>query len=163
MIAEFLSSHKKGHPPKSYFAPSLSGVPQDSRYATNKEFFAETVKKLESEEGQKKISTVKELTKIAESLGTSMTCLALAWTIKNPNVSTCILGASKPEQIVENLKALDVIEKLTPEVMEKIEKVLENKPAGPVSDGGVFELRSGCGFRELTISPPYCFYIRMIR
>lgn len=106
-----------------------NGVPKDSRYATNKEFFAETVKKLESEEGKTKIEQVKKLTALAEKeLGCSMTHLALAWTIKNENVSTCILGASKPEQIVENLKALDVLPKLTPEIMKKIDDILDNVP-----------------------------------
>jgi len=47
---------------------------------------------------------------------------------KNPNTSTVILGASKPEQLVENLKALEVIPKLTPEVLEKIEAILSTKP-----------------------------------
>lgn len=109
------------------------GVPEDSRYATNKEFFAETVKKLKSPEGQAKIEQVKRLTDLAEkSLGCSMTHLALAWVIKNENVSTCILGASKPEQIVDNLKALDVLPKLTPDVMQLIEDILDNKPTHPV-------------------------------
>jgi len=52
----------------------------------------------------------------------------LAWVAKNPNTSTVILGASKPEQITENLKAIEVIPKLTPEVLEKIEKILGNVP-----------------------------------
>ena len=63
-----------------------------------------------------------------------MTHLALAWAIKNDNVSTCILGASKPEQVVENLKALDVLPKLTAEVMKKIDDILDNVPAKPVSE-----------------------------
>jgi len=106
-----------------------NGVPKDSRYATNKEFFAENVKKLESEEGKAKIDQVKKLTALAEKeLGCSMTHLALAWTIKNENVSTCILGASKPEQITDNLKALDVLPKLTPEVLKKIDDILGNVP-----------------------------------
>jgi len=110
------------------------GVPSDSRYATNKEFFAETVAKLKSPEGQAKIAQVQKLTKLAEEkLGCSMTHLALAWVIKNENVSTCILGASKPEQIVDNLKALDVLPKLTPEVMKLIDEILGNVPAFPVS------------------------------
>jgi aryl-alcohol dehydrogenase-like predicted oxidoreductase len=65
-------------------------------------------------------------------LGTTVTALALAWIAKNPNTSTVILGASKPEQVLENLKALEVIPKLTPEVMEKIEKILDNKPEDEV-------------------------------
>jgi aryl-alcohol dehydrogenase-like predicted oxidoreductase len=113
------------------------GIPEDSRYATNKEFFAETVKKLQSPEGQAKIDQVKRLTALAEKeLGCSMTHLALAWVIKNENVSTCILGASKPEQIVDNLKALDVLPKLTPDVMQLIEDILDNKPTHPVSGFG---------------------------
>lgn len=115
------------------------GIPEDSRYATNKEFFAETVKKLKSPEGQAKIEQVKRLTDLAEkSLGCSMTHLALAWVIKNENVSTCILGASKPEQIVDNLKALDVLPKLTPDVMQMIEDILDNKPTHPVRGLGTF-------------------------
>jgi aryl-alcohol dehydrogenase-like predicted oxidoreductase len=59
--------------------------------------------------------------------------LALAWVARNPNTGTVILGASRPEQVIDNLKALDVIPKLTPDVLEKIETILGNKPAGPVS------------------------------
>jgi aryl-alcohol dehydrogenase-like predicted oxidoreductase len=59
--------------------------------------------------------------------------LALAWVARNKNTGTVILGATKPEQLVDNLKALEVIPKLTPEVLEKIEKILNNKPTGPVS------------------------------
>jgi aryl-alcohol dehydrogenase-like predicted oxidoreductase len=65
-------------------------------------------------------------------LGCTVTHLALAWVAKNPNTSTVILGASKPEQVLDNLKALDVIPKLTPEIMDKIEAILENQPAAPV-------------------------------
>ncbi|GHJ84826.1 hypothetical protein NliqN6_1228 [Naganishia liquefaciens] len=112
------------------------GVPEDSRYATNKDFFAETVKKLKSPEGQEKIEKVKKLTEIAEKqLGCTMTQLALAWVAKNEDVSTVILGASKPEQIIDNLKALDVLPKLTPEVMAAIDDILNNKPAHPALYG----------------------------
>lgn len=65
-------------------------------------------------------------------LGCKVSHLALAWVAKNPNTSTVILGASKPEQIIDNLKALDVLPKLTPEVMDKIDVILGNKPAPPV-------------------------------
>lgn len=57
-----------------------------------------------------------------------MGALALAWVAKNPHTGTVILGASKPEQIIDNLRALEVIPKLTPEIMEKIEAILKNKP-----------------------------------
>ena len=69
---------------------------------------------------------------VETELGTTPTALALAWVAKNPNTSTVILGASKPEQVLENLKALEVLPKLTPEIMEKIEKILDNKPVPTV-------------------------------
>ncbi len=75
-----------------------------------------------------RIEKVKHLSLIAADLGCTMSQLALAWCLKNPNVSTVITGASRPEQVVENMKAIDVEDKLTPEIMEKIELVLGNKP-----------------------------------
>ncbi|MFT4770085.1 MAG: aryl-alcohol dehydrogenase-like predicted oxidoreductase [Cryomorphaceae bacterium] len=55
----------------------------------------------------------------------------MAWCLKNENVSTVILGASKASQLEENLKAAEVKSKLTPEVMEEIEVILDNKPQHP--------------------------------
>lgn len=83
---------------------------------------------LSSPEGQANIAKTRELTPIAAELGCSMAQMALAWCLKNPNVSTVITGASRPDQVVENMKALDVSEKLTPEIMERIEAILKNKP-----------------------------------
>ncbi len=77
---------------------------------------------------EEKIKKLKKLVALAEKLGVSMASLAIAWTIKNPNVSTAILGATKNEQLYDNLKALDTVNVLSPEVMEKIEKILQNKP-----------------------------------
>lgn len=62
-------------------------------------------------------------------LGCTISQLALAWVAVNPNTSTVILGASKPEHVADNLKALDIIPKLTPEVLEKIEAILQTKPS----------------------------------
>lgn len=87
----------------------------------------------ESEEGRQKIEKVKRLTRIANELGCSMAQLALAWCLKNPNVSTVITGASRKEQVVENMKALEVVPLLTDAVMEQIEEILQNRPA-PESD-----------------------------
>ncbi|KAG9125804.1 hypothetical protein FRC07_006150 [Ceratobasidium sp. 392] len=106
-----------------------NGIPKGSRFDTNPEFFKDTVDSLSKEDGQKKIEKVKDLTEFAEKeLGTSVSNLALAWAASHPNASTVILGATKPEQIVENLKALDIIKKITPEVREKINKILDNDP-----------------------------------
>lgn len=74
------------------------------------------------------IAKVGNLAALAAELGTTMPCLALAWCAKNPNVSTVILGASKVSQLTENLKALDVLPLLTPDVMEHIETILGNTP-----------------------------------
>ncbi|TFG61919.1 MAG: aldo/keto reductase [Spirochaetales bacterium] len=71
---------------------------------------------------------VRRLIPIAEESGLSMAQLAIAWTLKNPNVSTVILGASRLTQLKENMKALEVSAMLTAEVMEKIEGALANKP-----------------------------------
>nr|ODN99943.1 voltage-gated potassium channel beta-2 subunit [Cryptococcus depauperatus CBS 7855] len=110
------------------------GIPDDSRFHHNLNgAMSEHIKHLKSSEGVASIEKVKKLSKIAERLGGSMTNLALAWTLKHKGVSTCILGATKPEQIKENVKALDIYPKLTSEVMEEIEEILDNKPAPPVS------------------------------
>ena len=75
-----------------------------------------------------KLEKVKKLSVLANELGVSLASLSIAWTIKNPHVSTAILGATKKEQLFENLKALDALKALTEEVMVKIEAILENKP-----------------------------------
>lgn len=75
---------------------------------------------------------VEKLSDLASDLGVSMANLAIAWCLKNTNVSTAILGASKLSQLVENLNSLAVVEKLTPEIMETIDKILDNKPPKPM-------------------------------
>jgi voltage-dependent potassium channel beta subunit len=75
-----------------------------------------------------KIKKVKKLAELAAKMNVSLAALSIAWCIKNPNVSTAILGATKKVQLVENLKALDVLPLLTGDVMEKIEKIMNNKP-----------------------------------
>ena len=74
------------------------------------------------------LEKVKKLQPIAAQLNCTLAQLALAWCLKSPYVSTVITGASQPEQVVENMKALEVAPKVTSEVMEKIEAVLGNKP-----------------------------------
>jgi voltage-dependent potassium channel beta subunit len=74
------------------------------------------------------VEKVKKLQSIAKEMGATMAQLALAWCLKNPNVSTVITGASRPEQVVENMKAPDFAQKLSSNVMERIEAILGNKP-----------------------------------
>lgn len=77
------------------------------------------------------LEKVRKLTDFAQEIGLTMPRLAVAWTIKNPNVSTAILGASKTYQLEETLKAVEDVQKLTNEVMEKIESILGNRPKKP--------------------------------
>lgn len=74
---------------------------------------------------------VRELSKLAEELGISTPVLAIAWVLKNENVSTAILGASKVYQLEENMKAGAAKALLSPEVMERIEGILGNRPVQP--------------------------------
>ncbi|QEC41244.1 potassium channel beta subunit family protein [Pseudobacter ginsenosidimutans] len=76
-----------------------------------------------------KLEKVKKLTELAKQLNVSLASLAIAWTIKNPNVTTAILGATKRSQLDDNFKALDVLQLLTPEVLAQIENILQNKPS----------------------------------
>jgi voltage-dependent potassium channel beta subunit len=74
------------------------------------------------------IENVKKLQSVARELGCTMAQLALAWCLKNPNVSTVITGGTRREQVVENMKAPEVVPKLTSDVMGRIDSILGNKP-----------------------------------
>ncbi len=102
------------------------GIPKDSRL--DLDGFDWLREGYESQEGKEKIKKVGQLMPIAEELGCTMAQLALAWCLKYPNISTVITGASKPEQVVENIAALDVVPQLTDEIMERVDKILDNKP-----------------------------------
>ncbi|MGZ5004452.1 MAG: aldo/keto reductase, partial [Chthoniobacterales bacterium] len=82
----------------------------------------------ETAEARSRLAKVKQLAKVADDFGTTLPRLALAWCLKNPNVSTVITGASKPKQVRENMKAGELVPQLTNEVMQRIEKILQNKP-----------------------------------
>jgi voltage-dependent potassium channel beta subunit len=107
------------------------GMPEGTRVTLNG--YGWLRKYFESEEGQANIEKVRQLMPVAAELGCSMAQLAIAWCLKNPNVSTVITGASRREQVIENMQALEVADKLTGEVMERIEEILKNKPE-PESD-----------------------------
>ncbi len=81
---------------------------------------------------EENLGRVRELSALAKELGTTMPLLAIAWCLKNDNVSTVILGASKTSQLEENFKAFEVVSLLTDEVMDRIELILKNKPEHPV-------------------------------
>ena len=75
-----------------------------------------------------KLAKVKKLAVLADELSVSLAALSIAWTIHNPNVTTAILGATKKEQLEQNLKALDALPVLNKEVIQKIDEILQNKP-----------------------------------
>lgn len=103
-----------------------NGVPENARLN-----LAELSWLAEKNLQEEYFAKVRELTSLAQELGISMPVLAIAWTLKNPNVSTSILGASKPSQLEENLKAGAAKSLLSPEVMDKIELILGNRPVHP--------------------------------
>jgi len=72
---------------------------------------------------QQKLAKVAALEPIAKELGCSLSQFALAWCLKNPFVSTVITGASRVEQVHENMKAADVVDNITPEIMERIDVI----------------------------------------
>jgi voltage-dependent potassium channel beta subunit len=78
-----------------------------------------------------KLNRVKELTKLAEELGVPLSTLSIAWTTKNPNVTTAILGATKKEQLIENLKAIEVAPRLTPDILTRIDDIMQTAPKLP--------------------------------
>jgi aryl-alcohol dehydrogenase-like predicted oxidoreductase len=82
----------------------------------------------DEEKAKNTVSKLQRLEEIAKELGGNLAQLALAWTIANKDVSTAIMGATKVEQIDDNIKALEVYKKLTPEIQEKIEQILDNRP-----------------------------------
>ena len=98
------------------------GDPGDTRISLpNYEWLRD---QFEAPEARKRLAKVKKLAGIAHDLGTTLPRLALAWCLKNPRVSSVITGASKPAQVKENMKAGELVEKLTDAVMRKIEAIL---------------------------------------
>jgi voltage-dependent potassium channel beta subunit len=106
------------------------GVPEGSRMTLpDYQWLREQV--LDSEEGRQKLRAAAQLEGVAKELGVTQAQLAIAWCLKNPRVSTVILGATRPEQLSENLRSMDVVEKLTDNVMDRIDTILDNKPSLP--------------------------------
>ncbi|MBZ0275439.1 MAG: aldo/keto reductase [Anaerolineae bacterium] len=97
------------------------GIPAGSRY--------ETVDWFKDHLTQAKIEKARGISQLAAEMGTTPGALAIAWVLKNPLVASAITGATKPEQVTENLKALDVT--ITDEINQKIEAILQNKPVVP--------------------------------
>ena len=103
-----------------------NGVPEDSRMGIpGFEWLKEKV--LVND----KIEKVRKLETVSGKLGTNLATLSIAWCIANPNVTTAILGATKKEQLEQNLSALDLYPKLDSEIMKEIDSIMETKPQLP--------------------------------
>ncbi len=102
------------------------GIPEGSR--TTVPGYEWLRDRVEDEKALADLVKVRALVPIAEELGCTLAQLALAWCLKNPHVSTVITGASRPEQVVENMKALAVVDQLDEGVMARIEAILDNRP-----------------------------------
>lgn len=102
------------------------GMPANTRATQNGYEWLRS--KFSGKEAERRIAKIRALNVIAEELGCSMAQLALAWCLKNPNVSSVITGASKPQHVEQNMAAIEVVSKLDRGVMERIEKILANRP-----------------------------------
>lgn len=102
------------------------GIPKNSRFALAGMDWLSSKFMVED-----KIKKVKKLGDLATKLNVSLAALSIAWCIKNPNVTSAILGATKKQQLLDNLKALEVLPLLTDDVIEKIEKIMQTKPVFP--------------------------------
>jgi len=110
-----------------------NGVPEGSRLQLD--FFTDTRNRLTTDEGKGDIQKVIQLTEIANEIGCTMAQLAIAWCVKNQRVSCVILGASRPEQVIENVESVKFVDSITPEIDGRIEEILKNKKTRPVYFG----------------------------
>jgi len=99
------------------------GIPEGSRLAL--ENYAWLKDRMMQDD---KLECVKKLSKVAADMGTSLATLSIAWCIRNPNVTTAILGATREAQLMENLEALKVYAQLTPAIMQEIDGIMGTKP-----------------------------------
>jgi aryl-alcohol dehydrogenase-like predicted oxidoreductase len=107
---------------------AVDAPPSDSRFGASQDKFADFMRsQYGNEDWRSNIAKVKKLKTVADKLGVTQSQLALAWCLKNPNVSSVITGASRPQQIVENVKALTILDKLTPEILAEIDEITGNK------------------------------------
>jgi aryl-alcohol dehydrogenase-like predicted oxidoreductase len=97
------------------------GIPADSRLAQPG---YEWLRKSVLGEGDERLAKVRALQPIANELGTSMAQLAIAWCLLNPHVSTVMLGASKREQLAQNLDALELLPKLDASIAKRLREVV---------------------------------------
>ncbi|KAM9189969.1 voltage-gated potassium channel subunit beta-1 isoform 4-T4 [Dugong dugon] len=103
-----------------------NGVPESSRASLK--CYQWLKERIVSEEGRKQQNKLKDLSPVAERLGCTLPQLAVAWCLRNEGVSSVLLGSSTPEQLIENLGAIQVLPKMTSHVVTEIDNILRNKP-----------------------------------
>ena len=102
------------------------GIPEGSRFAmTGFEWLKDRWVQ------ERFVEKAKQLHTLSQELGVTMAQLSIGWCIKNPNVTTAILGATRKEQLLENLGALDASAKLSPDIMQRIDDIVQTKPVLP--------------------------------
>ena len=102
-----------------------NGIPEDTRMnLSGYEFLRE---RLESEVGRIMVDKANQLQQLADTAGIPLVNLALGWCLQNKNVSTVILGASKPDQLKQNLKTLDYLDQFDDSLMQQIDKIISNQ------------------------------------
>ena len=102
-----------------------NGIPEDTRMnLSGYEFLRE---QLESEVGRIMVDKTNQLQQLADTAGIPLVNLALGWCLQNKNVSTVILGASKPDQLKQNLKTLDYLDQFDDSLMQQIDKIISNQ------------------------------------
>jgi len=107
----------------------VDGVPEDSRLRVSDDPYIQSVMKgVGSDAWNEQQGKIKKLMDVAKKLDTDVATLSMAWVLSNKNVSSAITGASRPEQIYQTVKAVDVYRKLTKENLEEIEQVMGSKP-----------------------------------
>src|SRR5690606_12635039 len=77
---------------------------------------------------EQKLEAVRRLQDVAKDLESSLAACSIAWCIRNPHVTSAILGATKENQLAENLRALEVLPSLTDEVMDRVDAIMQTKP-----------------------------------
>ncbi len=102
------------------------GIPADSRFSVKGYEWLKD--RYETEDGKQRLEKANQFVKLAKNLNMSAAQLGIAWCVKNPRVSTVILGASRKEQLVENLAAIECVKKLNEAVMREIDAVFQNAP-----------------------------------
>eukprot|EP00884_Botryococcus_braunii_P014534 jgi/Botrbrau1/23081/Bobra.0243s0022.1 len=107
---------------------SSTPIPEGSRFTLS------SYKHLQEKSlAPERLETVEKLKGIAEEMGVSLAQLSLAWCISNPHVSTVIMGATKLQQIEDNIQAVQVAKMLTPEIIQRIDAIVKNKPDPPLT------------------------------